>query len=104
MSEQEKRYKVVYVGEDDIMTAMVALTDDGAHWVCLPVFKGLPEGFSVKSVHYDYSRRAFAFIISHESFPIVPRYEVLLAMGAEMERQTFDMDLIRAWAKEHPNG
>ena len=104
MSENGDRYKVLYVSEDVMVTAMVVLTDETAQWVRLPVFKGLPEGFSVKSVHYEYSRRAFAVVISHKSFPIVPHYELLLAVGAEMETQTFDMDLIRAWAKEHPDG
>ena len=104
MSEQERRYKVVYVSEDDMMTAMTSLTDDHARWVKLPVFKRIPEGFRVRAVHYEYSRIAFAFVISHESFPIVPPWEAFVGIGAEMETQTFDMKLIRQWAKEHQNG
>jgi len=102
--ENERRYKVVYVGAEAMITAMASLTDDTARWVNLPVFKGLPEGFSVQDVHYEYSRMAFAVVVSHESFPIVPQWEVLMAIGAEMEMQTFDMDKIRRWAKANPKG
>ena len=104
MSEEERRYKVVYVSEDDMMTAMTCLTDDHAQWVRLPVFKGLPEGFCIRAVHYEYSRMAFAFIISHESFPIVPPWQAFVGIEAKIQAKTFDMNLIRRWAKEHPNG
>ena len=104
MSEQERRYKVIYVDQELMITAMTALTNDGGSWVCLPVFKGLPEGFSVRAVHYEFQRLAFGVVIFHESFPIVPAgnlYEVI-SMGLQMK--TFDMDMIRQRAKEHPNG
>lgn len=41
-------------------------------YVALPILKGLPDGYCIRTVQFSFSHQAFAFLIEHESFPDVP--------------------------------
>ncbi len=104
MSENERRYKLMYVDEN-VMIDM--LTNAGPYPVGnvrMPRFRTLPQGFRVAGVNYSFEKRAFAVCIHHPSYRIAVPGESLEEIEPKAEMRTFDMKLIRAWAKEHPNG
>jgi hypothetical protein len=70
MDKREDRLKIVYLD----VRAVVGLFNWHQHeMVSLPIIKGLPEGYWVRDVMYDFSRHAFALKVGHESFdPIEP--------------------------------
>ncbi|MEN6507162.1 MAG: hypothetical protein ABFD92_21715 [Planctomycetaceae bacterium] len=65
--EGERRERILYVDERDVLPALQAR---------LPLttiqFGDVPLDCKVKSVHYDWARRSFAFALSHPTFEPVP--------------------------------
>jgi hypothetical protein len=41
-------------------------------FVRLPILKGLPDGYRVRNVQFNFGTQAFDFLIEHESFPETP--------------------------------
>lgn len=74
------RCMLFMVDESDVLH-MMRLAGDLRHIVeeggecslSVPEIQGLPDGAQIRSVHYDYVTRAFAFRIHHASFEEVPR-------------------------------
>lgn len=72
MSDQsnERRCKIYRIDCRTIMTLL------GNWWhhegINLPVLKGVPEGYIIRRIHYDFSYDAIALLVEHESFPEVP--------------------------------
>jgi hypothetical protein len=44
----------------------------GHDCVCLPVLKGLPDGYDIRAVAFNFGHNAFELLVTHESFPEVP--------------------------------
>jgi len=67
MRTDSQRLKIFMVQERDVLD-LVWCNELPGHFMVhrLP---GLPEGARVVAVHHRYERRAFAFIVEHESFP-----------------------------------
>lgn len=103
MSEQERRWKLIYVDEQVMMDVITGMASHHHDCVSLPVFSDSPSGYSVVSVNYDFGRRAFAVCIFHETYPVLAPGGLLEVVSPRIEMRTFDMDMIQAWAKEHPN-
>lgn len=66
---RERRYKILWVSEHDVLDlwhrhAFSILT--------LPVLEGVPEDCEVQTVRHDALRRAFGFLLYHDSFDVVP--------------------------------
>ena len=64
----ERRYKVVYARLGEVLQACQN-TRHGA--IRIPEWT-LPDGASVVSVEHDFCRQAFAFLLYHPDWPIVP--------------------------------
>ena len=103
MSEQERRWKLMYVPEQAMMAGIMASQQDGPDTVRVTTYVDLPDGFGVISVNYDPARRAFAVVVCHEMFPPLSIGRRMEVIGAERKMRVYDMKLIRQWAKEHPN-
>jgi hypothetical protein len=77
-----RRFVVVPV-EEDVVLSLFDWQSRGE--VELPVFEGLPAGYEVQGVIYDYVRQAFLFRIHHPDLPEVPpdvvEPPVLVPMG-----------------------
>jgi hypothetical protein len=67
MNSDERRWKLLSVNPQDIMTMLIGWQIFDV--IRLPIFQGLPEGFSVHNVNFDYHRECFVCCIEHESFP-----------------------------------
>ena len=65
--DKHHRVKVLYLGEGDILSFANALARNTPPMQIL----GLPDDVEVASVHYDYSRRSFAFHICSMEWPPV---------------------------------
>lgn len=89
------RCMILRVGDDVILGWLLqTLTKPG--FVIFPKIKGVPIGTALITVHYDYVRRTFDFILQHESFESCPRgrifpelkfeYETVGVRTLEMER------------------
>lgn len=67
--ENERRCKLLRVDPRDILNILGNWQDrDG---IRLPVIKGLPEGFWVRNVAFEFARNCFVICIQHPSFPEV---------------------------------
>jgi len=64
-----RRFVVVPV-EEDVVLQLFNWPRRGS--VALPVFEGLPDGYEVQAVVYDYARQAFMFRVHHPDLPEVP--------------------------------
>jgi hypothetical protein len=64
-----RRFVVVPV-EEEVVLQLFNWQARGS--VQLPVFEGLPDGYEVQAVVYDYSRQAFMFRVHHPDLPEVP--------------------------------
>lgn len=72
MNDTERRVKLVFVGEADVLdlACVVHRGCEGTHAVKFPL--ALPDGAQILRVHHDQYRRQFAFLVRHDSFEPVP--------------------------------
>lgn len=68
---KEKRVRIVRVSNEDVL-ALFQAASRGYERIAVPKFKKLPRGYDVLSVHTDYMRGDFAFLVQHEEFQPVP--------------------------------
>jgi len=57
--------------------------------------KGLPQGYLVKNVQYNYSRQTFDFLIVHESFGIVMPGAVIPQYDDVLITQLYKVEVVR---------
>jgi hypothetical protein len=69
--ERSRRLKYLVLPERIILSLLNAPSDRRPYYT-FPVIKGLPDGYRVEAVNYDYERAGFAIVVSHPSFPEVP--------------------------------
>lgn len=70
--QDERRVRIVYVREDLIVSILNAGRAGGPGMIAVPDFPELPEGFVVERARHCWEHRAFALIVSHPSFDVVP--------------------------------
>lgn len=71
----DSRVRIYYVRNRDILRAFSGeLNNPSSLYVMNQSawFKALPPGYTIRSVHHDFCRNAFAFVIHHPSFDPVP--------------------------------
>lgn len=68
VSISERRLKVIYFSESRILGLFLDALPVNATTFCLPRIIGMPENVEVISVHHDWERNSFGFLLRHESF------------------------------------
>ena len=73
-SVSERRYKLAYINPEEIIN-LFYYPEYAVNAFYKTQFIGLPEGYKIKNVSYDYPKHSFVVIIEHESFDPVPLHE-----------------------------
>lgn len=68
----ERRYKIAYLPESRVFGLFLNALPASCPTFCLPRLTGVPEDVKVVSVHHDWQRSAFGFLLEHESFNSTP--------------------------------
>lgn len=80
----ERRYKLIYISDRIILKMIKGLFGYGC--VHLPdVSECLPEDSQVMSVHFDYSKASFAFVIYSSAFDVVPDGAAIPAIKVDVD-------------------
>ncbi len=90
LARKERRLRAYPISEDDVFELLLCPQQRPSEFVDLPVIKGVPDGATIERVLHQPADKCFWFILYHESFPVVPDGEHVLA-SPEMtwERQAF---------------
>ncbi len=83
--QRERRYRYFFVSMETLMTLLAGWRT--RETICLPIVKGLPDGYSIEGVHHDFSRDGFILRFYHESFPV-------LNPGCEPMIETWDSEAV----------
>lgn len=67
---QDRRVRLFFVTPDLMMEALGARTPGEPSYGV--VVEGLPAGYEIAAVMYDFMRQAFAVCVQHESFEVSP--------------------------------
>ena len=73
----ENRVIRVDVPERFVLEIMLGSVANLPRVLCFPLMKQLPEGYKVLSVHSDWQRRSFSFLVQHDSFGEVKPGELI---------------------------
>ncbi len=80
---KERRYRIYDIPPETILFGLAGRTVELPEFVCLEKLD-VPEGARVLDVHWNYERRAFAFIVEHESFePVLDGCEAPRQFGGK---------------------
>lgn len=69
--ESGRRVKMIYLPVRQLL-GMLDWKSRDYDTINLPVIEGLPDGYVVRAVEYQFERDAFALMIEHSSFDLVP--------------------------------
>lgn len=101
----DRRLRLFWIDQQSLFCIIkTKLTKDPLYGVMLD--EQIPDDVEVVSVHHDFTRRAFAFTLSHESFSEVPEGEYipdLFPLGAKhkvVDSKDFQPDEIAFVANE----
>ena len=67
-----RNLRIVSVDENDILIAVVAGPKKLPLMFTFSRIQSVPDDAAIVSVHYDWCRRAFDFVVYHESFSPIP--------------------------------
>lgn len=68
----ERRVRVLWVPEDQLLTMLLMQSEQLPTAVVIPVMGDVPPGCEVEQVQHSWERRAFGFFLRHPSFAPVP--------------------------------
>lgn len=69
---QERRFKAVYVREDEVLTLFRCGMDDWPECLKVPDWREVPKDAVLLRVWFEPSVMGFGFLLAHESFEPVP--------------------------------
>lgn len=67
---KERRYKILYIEEEEILSLIVTGNENPFHFLRFRTLK-LPEDYHIFNVYHSPERKAFGFSIGSETFPSV---------------------------------
>jgi len=80
----ERRYKLIYISDRVILKMIKGLF--GYECLNLPdVSECLPDDAQVMSVHFDYERASFAFVVYSTTFDVVPAGAMIPALIVDVD-------------------
>lgn len=92
---KERRYKILIVSDDLIMSLLFGMTKRFPQYIKLPRLEGLPEDVEILSADYEPSTCSFRFLIAHESFTpcrygVVPEMIGTESVKIELRQYKYD--------------
>lgn len=88
-----RREKIIHVSSPLVFRGFLGRRSDNSfvvrRWV-----DGLPDDVRVVSVHYEIQRDAFAFVLEHESFEVVPDCCVAPSIDTQVREEIIDLSAL----------
>lgn len=83
----------VAIPEHWVLDGFMSMGKDLPSCLCIPVLKGLPDGYRLMAVWYDFHSRLFYFRVQHESFEPVADGQQIPAFQEEITRSIIVLQL-----------